>query len=92
VEVRYSTSSNTLKVENSISENVLLANQTLSFAQSRISPEKYAEVREFGKILAPQLVSRPPSKYFRISWIRPEVPDALLEEPPINHISTKNKY
>ena len=36
-----------LEVEYSMSGNVLLANLTLSFTQSRIPPEKYAEFRDF---------------------------------------------
>jgi hypothetical protein len=36
-----------LEVEYSMSGNVLLATHTLSFTQSRISPEKYAEFRDF---------------------------------------------
>ena len=36
-----------LEVEYSISENVLVATQTLSFTHSRISPEQYPEFRDF---------------------------------------------
>ena len=36
-----------MATEYSMSGNVLLATHTLSFTQSRISPEKYAEFRDF---------------------------------------------
>jgi hypothetical protein len=36
-----------LDVEYSVSENVLIASQTLTFTQSRIPPEKYPEFRDF---------------------------------------------